>query len=270
MKSQDLPIGFIGTGNMAKALKHGFYKKGYYNLFAASPNALSKKKELPFVHLTDDVNELCRKATLLILCVKPDKVLSVCKELPPLRKEQFIVSVAAGLSLESLTKSLPNKTSITRAMPNIACAFLQSMSLLCKNEFVSDDQASIIETLFNQVGKTAWLEREKDLHAATVLAGSGPALILFLINALIDSGCNEGLSKEDCSKILKQVLKGSSALLDESLLSTETLIENVTSPGGTTEAALTALKDNKIATGLKLAIIKGTERSKQIELNNND
>ncbi len=262
---KSLKIGFIGSGNMASALLHGFYQEGYQALYATSPNALEKKKQLPFVTISSGIKELCQSVDLIILAVKPKQIKSVCQEIPPLSSQQFIVSVAAGVAIRSLEETLATETSITRAMPNIACQFKESMTPLCKNKAVNDEQALVIEALFNSVGKSIWLNNEQDLHAATVLAGSGPAVFLFLTNALLEAGLAAGLSPNTSKSILPQVLKGTASLLEKSPLDSSELIKNITSPGGTTEAALTILTNSKIATEIKLAIIKGTERSKLIE-----
>lgn len=191
----------------------------------------------------------------VLLCVKPGNVVEVSQLLQG--TADVIYSVLAGTSIETLTQHL-NAKAIVRAMPNVAATVGYSMTTLTGD--VSRQNEAL--TLFNAIGASCWLGTEKELNVATALAGSGPAYLALVAEALADGAVAQGLKREDAMNLMRGLFNGFGALIQEE--HPALLKEQVMSPGGTTAAGCAALEKAGVRDGCFEAIAKAYERSTKL------
>lgn len=153
----------------------------------------------------------------------------------------LFVSIAAGRSIESLARHLGNDAAIIRAMPNTPAAIGQGMTVACASPTVSDAQRDLAAGLFTAAGAFAWIDSEDLLDPVTAVSGSGPAYVFLMAECLAQAGVAAGLDEDLAQQLARATVSGSGALLDQADEAAAELRKNVTSPGGTTEAALDVL-----------------------------
>jgi pyrroline-5-carboxylate reductase len=203
---------------------------------------------------------------VIVVAVKPqimDKVLPTLG--PSLGPATVVLSIAAGRTLSNLAVHLPGGTPIVRAMPNTPAAIGQGMTVTCASGDVTRDQALLCNMLLETVGEVIWLDDESLINAVTAVSGSGPAYIFLLAECLTDAGIAEGLEPELAARLSRATIAGAGELLRRSDLSPTELRRNVTSPKGTTAAALKVLmgKDG-LADLLKRAVAAAAKRSREL------
>ena len=202
-----------------------------------------------------------------IIAVKPTMISELLSQniFMNMSKALF-VSIAAGVKLKHFKSALPSEAPIVRVMPNTPATIAKSISCLIANENVTEDQLQLIEDLFSTVGKTIRLRNENQMDVVTAISGSGPAYVFYLIEVLSTIGGEFGLSPDLANQLAVLTVSGSGALAEKSDLSAEQLRRNVTSPNGTTEAALELLMEP--GTGLlplmRGAVLAASERSKEL------
>ena len=257
-------ISFIGFGNMAKAIAQGLLQNQSYQLRAASPSlpigVNSQGIETHFDNLA-----ILPDANIVILAIKPTEISSVLMQIrQDLPKNCLVISIAAGRKLNWILEHLDKNSPIVRAMPNIAAAVGQSATPLIANEFVTDEQKIIVECLFSSVGATTWVKEENEIDAYTALSGSGPAYVFLFMEALVEGACSIGLSKEIATSFALQTVQGAVSLAQATQTSFTDLRTKVTSPAGTTAAAITLLQDLKFKETIQAAMHAAYERSQQL------
>jgi len=239
-------ITFIGNGTMALSIAKGLKQK--YNIevvgrdmnkLNAFENALGKEVEK---FLLNDFNINDRT---IILCVKPGNLESVAKQLKG--KAKLLISVLAGVQLEKLKKHLKSKATV-RAMPNLAASVGASMTTLTGD--ISHKEEA--EVLMRGAGEVLWLESEKEIDIATALAGSGPAYLALIAEALTDGAVKQGLKRQDAMKVMRGLFGGFGKLIQET--HPALLKDGVMSPGGTTAAGYGALEEGAVRAGCINAI----------------
>lgn len=238
-------VTFVGNGKMALALAKGLSQTHTIEVIARSmesmqrfENALSvtvQKTLLSDADITDKT---------LVLCVKPANLTEVAPQLKG--KAKTLYSVLAGTSLESL-KAVSAK-SYCRAMPNLAAEVGSSMTTLVGDSAVSADAIALFET----IGSTLWLGSEKELDIATALAGSGPAYLALVAEALCDGAVREGLKREDAMVLMRGLFEGFGKLIQT--IHPALLKDAVMSPGGTTAAGYGALEKGRVREGCMEAV----------------
>jgi len=246
-------ITFIGNGTMALSIAQGL--KGKYNIEVVGRNmdkldafeiALGKKIEkYPLDEF--DIND-----KTILLCVKPGNLESVSKQLKG--KAKLLLSVLAGVPVEKLKKKIKSKA-IVRAMPNLAASVGASMTTLTGDA----DHREEAEVLMRGAGDVLWLESEKELDIATALAGSGPAYLALIAEALADGAVNQGLKRDDAMKVMQGLFAGFGKLI-----TTEhpaLLKDGVMSPGGTTAAGYSALEKGKVRAACMEAVEKAYKKA---------
>jgi pyrroline-5-carboxylate reductase len=261
-----MKICFIGFGNMAKAIAQGLQNSDQnYQISAASPS-LPKGQTAEGITTDYDNLAVIDNADLIILAVKPieaAKVLTQIKgELP---KNCLLLSVAAGLSLSWLEKHCRKGQAIVRSMPNTPIAVGKGATPLIANQFVSAQQKRWAEHLFQCCGIIAWTTEENDMDPFTALSGSGPAYVFLFLESLISAAKKLGLSEEIAKTFALQTLAGALSLASTSELEISELRKKVTSPAGTTAAAIDILQQE----GFEKLILKAMEaafkRAKQLQ-----
>lgn len=240
----DIKIGFIGGGNMATSLIGGLIEGGHAaaNVIVYEPGA-EKAKALAQqfqVQIAIDNSSLVKQSDVVVIAVKPQVLEQVLAPLANDFKTQrpLIVSVVAGIQANSIEKWLDSNHAVVRVMPNTPALIGAGASGLYANDRVSVGQRSIAANLLNCVGKSVWLESESDIDSVTALSGSGPAYFMLFIKSLINSAVAAGIDEDAAKSLAVQTALGAAQLVEQSELPLQTLIDNVTSPNGTTEAAL--------------------------------
>lgn len=237
-----MKISFIGFGAMAKAIAQGLIQEPSYQLSASSPS-LTAGINQDGIHTHHNNSLIAQNADVIILAVKPAQMQNVLEEISPCIPESaLLISVAAGLPLSCFAQYTHPNQAIIRTMPNTPCAVGMGATPMCANSKTSDAQKHSAGLIFSQIGLIEWVSDEADLDALTALSGSGPAYVFLFIEAMIDAAVALGLDKELAKKFALQTVQGACALAQASDLSVFELKKQVTSPGGTTAAALNVLE----------------------------
>lgn len=258
-------IGFIGFGSMAKAIARGLIKENKHQLFAAAPS-LTQGVNKEGIHTYDDNKELVAEAELIILAVKPSQMDTVVKEISPLLSDtQLIISVAAGLSLAWFEKHFTRPLALIRTMPNTPASVGLGATPMIANQKVTIEQKQWAEAIFTTIGITQWVDKEEEMNVFTALSGSGPAYVFLFVETLTKAAMSLGLEAEIAQKFALQTCIGALKLAENTNLSLSQLRTQVTSPGGTTSAALAVLEpqlDGLIYSALLAAKIRAEELGK--------
>lgn len=192
------------------------------------------------------LQELVDNSRVLIIAVKPKDVREVLKHLKNyLLQDTLIISIAAGIPLKVFHKYLPG-VAVIRAMPNTSTAVLHSMTGLVRGEASTEEQVKTAEQIFSAIGRILWIPEEK-MNALIALSGSGPAYFYLFTESLIQAGVQLGLSAEEAELLARETIVGAGKMLTESQKSPARLREEVTSPNGTTFAALKVFKEDQLA-----------------------
>ena len=259
-------IGFIGGGNLAEAMIGGLKKKNSELEIRVTDLNHERLQSLidRYNVRASSLKELVEDSRILIIAVKPKDVQGVLKDLKDFYlQDKLVISVAAGVPLKLYYKYLPG-VAVIRAMPNTSMAVLHSMTGLARGENVTEEQVEIGETIFLATGRVMWVP-EKNMNAITAISGSGPAYFYLFAESLIKAGIELGLSKEEAEVLVLETLIGSGKMIAESDKSPGKLREEVTSPNGTTYAALNVFMHDKLAQTVLNAAKACAQRSEDME-----
>ena len=269
-------IGLIGAGNMAEAIIRGITTAGIYtakNIMASDvrPDRLAYIAEEYGIETTQDNVELVNHADVIIICVKPQnvaKMLGVIKG--HIKKDTLIISIAAGITTTYLTEQLGN-VQIIRAMPNTPAMVDEGATALYSGTASETSMDHAVE-LFTAVGKAVIVEQEGLIDTVTALSGSGPAYFFLLMEEMVNTARELGLPVEMAEELTFQTAKGAGVLAQQAHARGESPAElrrKVTSPGGTTEAAVHVFLERDfggtIFSGLKRARDRSIELSRAVE-----
>ena len=203
---------------------------------------------------------------VVVLAVKPQIAAEVLPRLAPLVGPQtLVVSIMAGTTLRFLTSALPADTAIVRAMPNTPAAIGRGISVAAANARVTPEQRDVADALLAAAGSIEWVDDEGLLDAVTAVSGSGPAYVFLLAESLARAGIAAGLPPKLAARLARETVAGSGELLHRSPIEPATLRENVTSPGGTTAAALDVLMaPDGLDRLMETAVAAATRRSREL------
>lgn len=261
-------IGFIGTGKMGEALIKGIFLARLVpaeNIFASDADS-AKLQLLEKEYKINTCKDNCSTvigSDIIIIAVKPQIVPEVLKEINNSIKKQLIISIAAGVKIETYESSLPRGTKVIRVMPNIAATVQEAASAISPGSAASKDDLAIASGIFNAIGKSVILP-EYLMDAVTGLSGSGPAYIFTIIEALADGGVYEGLDRNTAKLLAAQTVLGAAKMVLEDGSHTAELKDMVTSPGGTTIRGLRVIEDRGVRIAMMDAVIEACERSKEL------
>lgn len=199
---------------------------------------------------------------LLFIAVKPKDFPSLAESLT-LKKGMLVISIMAGISLETLKRGLPS-AKVVRAMPNLALLSGESMTTLVEDPSLDKNKQKEVETLFGMMGKYLWI-KEEEIDAATALAGSGPAFILGVIEGMVEAGISMGLRADVSLQLAMQTCLGSVALLEATNENPQSLRWMISSPGGTTIAGLGVFEELGVRFGMTKTILAAFEKAKRME-----
>ena len=235
----------LGCGKMGGALLRGWIGQGMDTsvVWVVDPAPSDELNALVGVNLNAD---LPASPAIVVVAVKPQMMDTALESVQQFggRKDTLFLSVAAGTTLERFESALGSSTPVIRAMPNTPAAIGRGITALVSNDRVSEAGMDMGEKLLSAVGQTVRLDREADMDAVTAVSGSGPAYVFHLIEALAAAGQTEGLSPELALTLARSTVVGAGALAEASPEDPGQLRADVTSPGGTTEAALDVLMDD--------------------------
>ena len=264
MQNQNLIVGFLGGGALAESVIRGISNNltPAQNIFVSEQSAERRaflEKNLG-VHVSNCV-DFADKINALILAVKPKDAATALAELQTnLTPNVLVMSVVAGLKLQSLENYLPNLR-IIRVMPNVNVAVSEGMIALAAGSNASNADLDTAKNFWRAVGRTVQVD-EKLMDAVTGLSGSGPAFAFLAIDALADGGVAAGLPRDVSILLAAQTLLGSAKLVLESGSHPDVLRDRVTSPAGTTIEGVRVLERNGFRSALLEAVIAAAEKSK--------
>ena len=234
----------LGAGKMGSAMLDGWLARGLNprKLMVLEPQPGKAVKALTRRGLKLNPKGKTAAATAIVIAVKPQ---TAPEAVPPLAahvgKGTLVISIMAGRTIEFLQKALPAGTAIVRAMPNTPAAISRGITVAVANHKVSARQRRQASELLAAIGAVEWLSDEALMDAVTALSGSGPAYVFLLAEAMTEAGIAAGLPAALAARLARETVAGSGELLHRSRLDAGTLRQNVTSPGGTTAAALEVL-----------------------------
>jgi pyrroline-5-carboxylate reductase len=265
------PLLLVGCGKMGGALLAGWIANGLApaDAYVVEPDAglrtrardrhgvaaFAEPKELP--------TDLGPRA--IVFAVKPQAMATVLPAYEHLAKSGVVLSIAAGTAIARFEAAFGATTPIVRAMPNTPAAIGQGVTALVANRHASTAQRELCSQLMAAVGQVLWIDDEEHMHAITAMSGSGPAYLFYLIEVLAKAGVRNGLPEALAWPLARATVAGSAALAASSEQTVEALRQQVTSPGGTTEAALGVLMASD---GMQLlferAVAAATQRSREL------
>lgn len=228
--------------------------------------SLSTSHQISFFQ---DLSEVTSKPDVVLLAVKPQQIVELLSSSPSnIKNAGLVLSVIAGKKLSFFEPFFSSETRIIRAMPNTPSQIGKGVSVCVSNQTLSDQEHQFIEFILGAVGDVFWINQEKDMDAVTALSGSGPAYLFYLVEVLEKIGQDLGLEADFARQLSRKMIVGAASLLEQSPDSAEMLRKKVTSPKGTTEAALNVLSKDKrleilFAEALKAAALRSQELSRE-------
>jgi pyrroline-5-carboxylate reductase len=264
-------VGFIGGGNMARALAGGLISSGYppHNLMIADPDPERRAvltHDLPGVALSASNDDVASSVDCLVLAVKPQLMRDVCTGLAGSvqAKRPLVISVAAGTHSRDIDNWLGAELAVVRVMPNQPALLLQGASGLYANDLTSNEQRDRATEIISAVGSVVHVHDEDSIDAVTAISGTGPAYFYFLIDMLIHSAEQFGLDSQAAHKLVMDTAKGSAALAAVSGETMDAMIEHVRSPGGTTAAAFDVFDSENVRDIFAQAFTAARDRAIQL------
>ncbi|MYD96493.1 MAG: pyrroline-5-carboxylate reductase [Gammaproteobacteria bacterium] len=256
-------IAFVGGGNMAHALATRLAGVGTFDLVVSEPLAEQRARFEPPITTTVDNVTAVRDAAAVVLAVKPQVLETVVREIGGVVREgQLVVSIAAGVPLASVERWLGNRRSVVRCMPNTPALVGAGISGLVANAAVSPRQRRLAEAVLGAGGEVVWFDSDTDLDVVTALSGSGPAYFFAVIEALEAAGARLGLAPETARRLVVATADGAAKMARDD--DPAELRKRVTSPGGTTERALSILAERSLPELLDAAVEGAFQRSREL------
>ena len=263
-------IAFVGGGNMARSLIGALIRGGVAasSIAVAEPDAKTRDAlARDFGIATHSASaDAVRGAGTIVLAVKPQVLQAVCADLANAIGDAapLIVSIAAGIRIDQIERWIGRPLPVVRTMPNTPALIGAGATGLIANARASAEDRARAEALLGAAGRTAWIDREALMDTVTALSGSGPAYFFLLVEALEDAAVAQGLPRETARMLASQTCLGAGRMLAESSEAPSTLRERVTSPGGTTAAALAAFDEGGLRELVATAVAAATERGREL------
>jgi pyrroline-5-carboxylate reductase len=263
-------IAFIGGGNMAASLIGGLIADGYkpHRIIASDPDSekLADLSARYGVQSAADNASAVEQADIVVLAVKPQFLRQVATELAPAIKKSapLVVSIAAGIREASLKRWLGSDIALVRTMPNTPAMIQAGATVLHAGDDVTSEQRDLAETILRSVGLTVWVDDEAKMDAVTALSGSGPAYFFLIMEAMEQAATELGIPPDKARLLTLQTALGAARMAIESSDGPGVLREKVTSPGGTTERALSILEQGEIRNLFSKALAGARDRSVEL------
>jgi pyrroline-5-carboxylate reductase len=264
---ENCTIAFIGCGNMSRSLIGGLIANGVKpeQLIATDLDEDQRdviSKQFNITTLADN-NEAIATADVVLLAVKPQAMHEVVSEIAESIKDtsKLIISIAAGINLDSIINWLGSSAAVVRVMPNTPALIQAGAAALYANEHTSESQKNIAEAMMRSVGTAIWLDSEEQMDAVTALSGSGPAYYFYFMEAIEKAAIEMGLSEEHARLLTIETAVGASKMALLSSSDPAELRKQVTSPGGTTEQAINTFTQGKLDELVQKAMDAAKQRS---------
>src|SRR5712692_5228217 len=267
-KDRRMKIAFLGGGNMANALIGGLLAKGFeprsISVIEVSPSARERLAAQHGVRASIAPDAATSAADTLVLAVKPQDMRAALAGFPGNLSQKLVISIAAGLRLDALSRWLGGHRKLVRCMPNMPALIGAGITGLYALAEVSSEERNRAETVLRAVGEVVWVGEERLLDPVTAVSGSGPAYVFWFIEQLSASAIKLGIPQESALKLAVQTVLGAAKLAAQSDESPAELRKKVTSKGGTTEAALRVFDEEKLAERFARALEAASRRSAEL------
>jgi pyrroline-5-carboxylate reductase len=260
-------VAVVGAGVMGETLLSGLIRAGRHpsTLLVGEkrPDRAAELEQRYGVEVVDNA-EAARRADTLALVVKPQDMSDLLHELSPhVRPGQLVVSLAAGITTGFIESRLPDGVAVVRVMPNTPALVDEGMAAISRGSHCDEEHLVEAESLLASTGKVLRVP-EKQQDAVTAISGSGPAYLFFVVEAMIEAGVHLGLPRSTSTELVVQTVVGSAKLLRETGEHPTVLRERVTSPAGTTAAAVRELEDHKVRAAFLTAMEAARDRSRAL------
>jgi pyrroline-5-carboxylate reductase len=263
-------VGIIGTGNMGEILIRGLIQSGKVkesDIIASDVN----RERLEYISRTYKVKstnssaDLVRKASIVVIAVKPQNIDELLEELSTSSHQgHLFISIAAGVNTEKIAAKMHHQSGIIRVMPNAPASVLAGITALYPGRNISPDDLQRAISIFDCVGKTVVIKNEALMDVVTGLSGSGPAFVFLVIESLSDAGVQLGISRRESSLLAAQTVFGAAKMILETGKHPSELKDLVATPGGTTFAGLKMLEKGNFRSTIMDAVEAATNRSKEL------
>jgi len=271
----------MGAGNMGEAIVGALIRSGLSDSSTIYISDVLKErcdmmKKIYGVSVMDDNFKLFSECDVIVLAVKPQQTAALLAQIAERKvrsrlKRKLFISIAAGIPLRKIEEILygpleegeRQNLPVIRVMPNTPALVMAGISGMSANRYASPEDIQVAKTILGALGSVIEFN-EKDLDAVTAVSGSGPAYVFYLIESMIAGGISNGLTAQHAARLTLETLKGAVKLMEERKEPPEDLRRKVTSPGGTTEAAVTVLEQNHVKENIVAAITAATQRSREL------
>ncbi|WP_079748245.1 pyrroline-5-carboxylate reductase [Acinetobacter lactucae] len=259
-------ICFIGGGNMAQALIGGLISRGLppTRITVSDPveqiRQLLQEKE---VHVTQDNVAAIKNADVVVLAVKPQVLTTVLRPLKGLLSDKLVISIIAGAEIQTIS-NLIDSNRIVRVMPNTPALVQTGAHGIYANDVVGTSDRELTSQILAATGLTIWVNSEAQIDAVTAVSGSGPAYFFYLMESMIRAGKNLGLDEKVATALTLQTALGAAQMAITSSNTPSELRKNVTSPNGTTQAALEVFDRAQISQNIQSALAAAQKRSQEL------
>lgn len=263
-------ISFIGAGNMASAIIGGMLDSGYKaaDIWVSAPDDshLQALRNKFGVSVTTDNRYCAQQADMVVLAVKPQVMADVCRDIAPVAQNTrpLMVSIAAGLTADTLDEWLGGGLPLVRVMPNTPSLVGKGAAGLFANGQVKDQQKAMVESVFESIGSALWVDDENLLHGVTALSGSGPAYFFLMLEALEAAATESGIAADTARQLAIQTMAGAAEMAARSEHDPAQLKRNVMSPGGTTERAINTFEEGGLRELVSKAFKAAFKRSEEM------
>jgi len=261
-----IKVGIIGTGNMGEAIIRGLSgQRKKFSIFVCEKdkkrfNKISKRYRLKKC----SIRELTKVCEIIIICVKPQEMDSLLKELKSvLAKNIKVISIAAGVTTPHIEKILGKAATVLRVMPNLPGLIGRGVSAYCLGKKAAKRDAEITEKIFKTIGKVLRIKENK-MDAVTAISGSGPGFLAYITASLEEAALDVGLSKEQARLLSVSTIAGTGSLLEMGFANAKELAKRVASKGGTTQAGIKEFKKRKMKSIIKKAAFAAVKRAKEL------
>ena len=260
-------LGIIGGGSMGQAIVRGAVEAGVLAPEAVLVAEIDPRRREGLADLgcasTGDAAAVVA-ADEIMLATKPQSFPEVARAIAPLAETRVVLSIMAGLSSGAIRAALGERARVIRIMPNTPCRVGAGMAAIALGEGAEAGDETLAVAIFEALGKTT-IVQERLMHAVTALSGSGPAYVFLLAEAMEEAAARLGLDPDTAGLLVRQTIRGSGKLLSESTEGPAALRAAVTSPGGTTEAALSVLEGRELSGIIIDAVIAARDRGGELE-----
>jgi pyrroline-5-carboxylate reductase len=262
-------VAVLGAGKMGGTLLQAFLKQNLFALDQIHATVAHVERALALstqwgIDVSTNNLEAAKQADLILIGVKPFQVPDLIAEiLPALSPSKTLVSFAAAVKTRDIEDAAGMEIAVIRAMPNTPAALGEGATALCRGRFVTSTQMELAERIFETVGRTVTVD-EKHMNAVTGLSGSGPAYVYIIIEALAEAGVKVGLPRDTATLLAAQTVYGSAKMVLETGYHPALLKDAVTTPAGCTIDGVLELEEGGLRVTLIKAVMRATERAKQL------